>query len=436
MVWSMALRRADGRTSGGSRLLRVSSLRLTACLVLTAVAVAGCASLPFHRAMTEEQSEMARIPGYPQNVRFWGDDLPEDIVEIIRERYDQVAKRLEANGDAAPDVDPPAANMLALSGGADDGAYGAGLLVGWSEAGDRPQFELVSGVSTGALIAPFAFLGSDYDAELERVYTTLSSDQIFLTSVFDALSGIISGASLADTRPLRNQIERQLTQDVLDAIGEEHRKGRRLLVGTTNLEAQRPVIWNIGAIAASGRPDRLRLFHDVILASASIPGVFPPVVIRVDSQGDRFSEIHVDGGVTRQVFLYPTQLNRGIMQEAGAFRETRRLWVIRNTRVLPQYQKLEPNFFSLSGRSVSSLIKSQGTGDIFRLYVLARRDGLDFNLAFVPDEFDAASQELFDPVYMRALFDLGYQRARNGYPWKKRPPGIPDGSEPQPASLN
>lgn len=405
---------------------RFSRGTIIAAIIAAAAHLGGCASVALdHAPLTEALSETAVVPGYPTRIRSWGDELPEDVVEIIRRRFDQVAARPELAANASGEQ---TAHLLALSGGADDGAYGAGLLVGWTAAGTRPRFELVSGISTGALIAPFAFLGPDYDDQLREVYTTLSSDKIFLISVFDAINGAIRGASLADTRPLRKQIETYYTQDMLDAIAREHRKGRRLLVGTTNLEAQRPVIWDIGAIADSGQPDRLKLFHDVVLASASIPGVFPPVLIEVTANGRRHTEIHVDGGVSNQVFIYPTQLDGEIFRQAGGLPKDKRLWVIRNTKVLPEFEPMRPRFLDIAGRSVSSLIKSHGFGDIFRLYVMAKRDGFDFNLTFVPDEFDVVSNELFDPVYMKALFDLGYARAFSEDTWRKTPPGVPAGT--------
>ena len=291
----------------------------------------------------------------------------------------------------------------------------------------------MTGISTGALTAPFAFLGPDYDDELRAVYTTISAADILEERSY--LGAILQDAA-ADNAPLRRTVARYFDQALLDAIAAEHRKGRILLIGTTNLDARQPIIWNIGEIAASGRPGALALVHDILVASAAIPGAFPPVMIDAEVDGEGYQEMHVDGGASAQVFLYPPSLDiRARDRAAGSTRE-RRAYVIRNARLDPDWAQVERRTLSIAGRAVSSLIQTQGVGDLYRIYLAAERDGLDFNLAYIPRSFTTPLKEPFEALYMRELFELGYAMARDGYPWAKAPPGFtaPESTRPSSAT--
>jgi predicted acylesterase/phospholipase RssA len=208
----------------------------------------------------------------------------------------------------------------------------------------------------------------------------------------------------------------------LEEVAAEHRKGRRLWIGTTNLDAERPVIWDMGRIATSGRPEALQLFRTVLLASAAIPAVFPPGFIKVAANGSEYEEMHVDGGATREVFLVPTQFMASQADRSLGFNPIRRAYIIRNGHVAPEYKVVKARTLSIAGRAVSSLIKSQGVGDLYELYLFSKRNGIDYNLAYIPADFHDTSTQAFDPVYMTKLFDLGYQMAAAGYPWQKTPP--------------
>jgi predicted acylesterase/phospholipase RssA len=245
-----------------------------------------------------ERYRAAEVPGFP-DVRAFYDGT-------YRPGRAELAAFIEARRAAR--LDPDRFTILALSGGGADGAYGAGFLKGWTEHGSRPVFDVVTGVSTGALIAPFAFLGSDYDGELEAFYTGVSTDSVLTFTLFRAVFG---GSAVADTEPLRQILMATVNTDLTARIAAEHRKGRRLLVATTNIDSQRPVIWDLGAIAATGRPDAPALIRKVVLASASIPGAFPPVLFPVEANGEAFQEVHVDGGVTLSIFAYPPSVNLG-----------------------------------------------------------------------------------------------------------------------------
>jgi predicted acylesterase/phospholipase RssA len=312
----------------------------------------------------------------------------------------------------------PPVYFLAISGGGDNGAYGAGFLNGWTAAGTRPEFKAVTGVSTGALIAPFAFLGPKYDYVLERVYTTTSQKNIFKKR--GLIKGVF-GDAMADSRPLADIIAEYVNQQLLDELAAEYAKGRILLVGTANLDSLEPVIWNMTAIAASKDPRSIPLFRSILLASASIPGAFPPVMIDVDSGGTRYQEMHVDGGTMAQVFFYPPSINLQQQQRQ------RTLYVIRNARLDVDWSNVERRTLSIAARAIGSLTRTQGIGDLYRIYATTQRDGIDFNLTYIPPTFNTPHMEEFDTSYMRQLYAVGMQAAQSGYRWQKYPPGFEPG---------
>jgi predicted acylesterase/phospholipase RssA len=384
--------------------------------------LSACATPPLHTAVPESASHQASVSGFPSSIRFWADEAPSNIGAMIRERI--AAYRTANQSYFQKNKTYPPLHYLAISGGAYDGAFGAGLLYGWSETGKRPYFAIVTGVSTGALIAPFVFIGPEYDSKIKELFTTTNSSNIFVGSAWSVLDGITGGLALTDNAPLARKIEEAITTEIMEKIAAEHNKGKRLFIGTTNIEAQRGVIWDIGAIANSGNPAALTLIHKVMLASSSIPGVFSPVFINVEVDGKSYSEIHADGGVTSQVFIYPLKLQRSVIDEFVHYRLDRHLYIIRNSKVTPEYKTLEPGFFALSQRSIETLTKYQGLGDLFRLYVGAQRDGVDYNLAYIPADFTAESTEVFDPEYMSKLFDVGYSLGTQPNHWMKKPPGV------------
>ena len=285
---------------------------------------------------------------------------------------------------------------------------------------------MVTGISTGALIAPFAFLGAAYDGELQEAYTAYSTKDFFEKRLL--LTALTSDAAV-NTEPLQGLIAKYVDEEMLQTIAGEYRRGRQLFIGTTNLDAERPVIWNIGAIAVSGAPNALELFRQVVLASASIPAAFPPVFIEVEAGGQVYDEMHVDGGGTSQVFLYPAGLEWGRIIERLEVTGTPNVYVIRNAFLEPSWAAVEPRLFSIAARSIASLIRTQGIGDLYRIYLKTQRDGVNYNLAYIPDDADLKPKDEFvDPEYMRQLFDLGYRLAKAGYPWHNAPPGFETGS--------
>ena len=317
----------------------------------------------------------------------------------------------------------PTAHLLSLSGGGDNGAFGAGLLVGWTAHGDRPKFKLVTGVSTGALIAPFAFLGSDYDSALTDVYTNINPSKVY-EKRFIATAALTEDA-LSDSTPLYETISHYVDETMLARIAAEYQKGRLLLIQTTDLDAGRPVLWNIGAIAASGDPKSLGLIRHVLLASASIPAAFPPVLFDVEANGKTYQEMHVDGGAVSQAFLVPPSLNtRDVLQRSGFQRKAVVAYIIRNGRLTAEWSDVDRLTLPIAEKAVSTLINYNGVGDLYRMYLVTQRAGATFNLAYIGDDFNAKHPEDFDQGYMRALYRFAYEKAVKGYPWGHAPPGF------------
>ena len=379
-----------------------------------AVVLTGCSSVPERTPLPLDLVNQAVIPGVP-DARFWGDEWPKYSVERL-ENFTEA----DAAANYAAIYNQPH-HYLAISGGGANGAFGAGLLEGWTASGTRPEFTMVTGISTGALTAPFAFLGADYDDEMKTLYTTTSTADILNER---NLLTVFWSDSIADTQPLRKLIEHYVTTELIEAIAVEHRRGRRLFIGTANLDAGRAVIWNLGAIAASDHPRKASLIHDVLQASAAIPIAFSPVVIPVEANGQRYDEMHVDGGTMSQVFVYPAAIDwRQITKKLKVVGRPQ-VYVIRNSFVDPDYRGVKRNLLPIASRSIDSLIRAQGVGDLYQIYSLCVRDGNDFNLAYIPADFTQEPAEDFDPIYMSALFERGYQMARAGYPWKTVPPGF------------
>lgn len=366
-------------------------------------------------AVPAELTRKAEIPGIP-GARYW---VREDLEPFVRDMIAAREREVAARSRAGQTGELPPVELLAVSGGGDGGAFGAGLLCGWSDSGARPSFKAVTGVSTGALIAPFTFLGPEYDHVLRTVYTSVKPLDI---AAKRSILAAINNDGMADNRPLWGLISRFVDASFLAKIAEAHANGRILLIGTTNLDAREPIIWNMGVIAASGAPGALDLFRSILLASAAIPGAFPPTMVRVEADGRFYNEMHVDGGASAQVFVYPPRM-RGVARSIGVdMTRSGRVYVIRNSSITPDWVPVQRRTISIAARAISSLINTQGIGDLYRIYTQTQRDGLDFNLAIIGADFQHEHKEEFETAYMQALFDYGYRQGREGYRWKKTPP--------------
>ena len=317
-------------------------------------------------------------------------------------------------------------SILSLSGGGAKGAFGAGILCGWSKAGTRPTFKIVTGISTGALIAPFAFLGSEYDKTIQQVYTTISTkDVLRMRARIFIREGI---DSLADSSPLEKLISEYVDEDVIQGVARAHAQGRRLYIGTTDMDANRLVIWNMGAIAAANTSIANKLFRKVLLASASIPILFPPVYIPVEAAGRTYEEMHVDGGVATQVFFYGQIFKIDeLLHDAGLSSLGHgRLYIIKNMQSLSSYEQVKSALIPIAKKTILSLLANQGIGDLYRIYTFAQREGIEFNLVYIPSTFKFKGRELFDIEEMKQLFDLGFNMGKSGEFWHEYPPGFVD----------
>jgi hypothetical protein len=378
-----------------------------ALVLLLVMAAAGCASLA-RTSFSLTQQDMAQIPGIP-NARFWGDASAEDLAPIIH------MDRMHAAAQKIGRMD-----FLAISSGASDGAFGAGVLNGLTAHGERPEYVFVSGVSAGALIAPLAFLGPRYDKELKRAWTSGIAEPLGEGGIFSILFSQESRRTA-----LHELVSSFVDEAMLRQIAEQHRLGRRLLVVTTNLDAQRPVVWDLGAIAASGSPNALALFRDVLTASASIPGAFAPTLIEVEAGGKRFNELHVDGGASVQVFTIPEAiLVHGLPGGRSKPSVPSRFFIIINNRLTPEFEVVEGATVPVLNRSLSSLIKTNSRLTLVATREFTRTRGIDFNLAYIGDGFPTEPKPSFETSYMNSLYRFGFEEAARGQAWHKDIPFV------------
>jgi Patatin-like phospholipase len=359
--------------------------------------------LPPRTPFTAAEDAVATIPGIP-NARFWADS--------------------EADFKNALPAEP--GPWLALSSGGEDGAFGAGLLVGLSAAGKRPDFAVVTGVSSGALMAPFAFAGSRYDEALKKAYTTVTAADIFE-------AGGSTGESFVNSWPLRDFIAKEMTPELMADVAAAYRAGRRLFIVTTNLDAERNVLWNMGAIAAHGGDDARKLFIQVLLASASVPGGFPPVLIDVEADGKRFAEMHVDGGLGGQFFVTPHSL---ISTTSDYRLPATALYVVVNTGLERDFKVVDRFAPSILTQAVGAAVKVDTRLMLTLSYAFAKRSDVPFNVASIPPSFVAPSQGSFDPKYMGALFQVGYEQGKSENAFSSEPPPYPnDATKPPPSQI-
>ncbi len=302
-------------------------------------------------------------------------------------------------------------NILALSGGGSYGAYTAGVLNGWSRSNTRPEFDVVTGISTGALIAPLAFLGQKYDFEMRRVYNEVGQRDVFRIRYW---ATIPFRDSVATSAPLRRIVENGVTDEMVIAIAAEHRKGRRLYVATTQLDSRRAVVWDLGAIAERGAGSR-QLIHDILLASCSVPGVFPPVPIDLELDGKPYTEMHVDGGVTAPVFVPPH-----VLQDAGPGAN---LYVIVAGKFFPEVARVQPRVLKVLSASGGALMHAHTRSDVSNLYHMAQLGGLNFHVVSLRQEFAAYDTGIgFDPNEMNRLYVEGVRVGIAGPIWQNGPP--------------
>jgi hypothetical protein len=381
-------------------------LRLLA-LLFAVLTLTACGSLP--RDVFTATDLAGEAPQGMNDIRFNASDAEAGI------RFADAARTRRAHQKTF--------DVLAISGGGSNGAYGAGILVGWSKTGERPEFDIVTGVSTGALTAPFAFLGPDWDRRLTEAYTSPDAEKILERRGID----LLFKPGFYDTKALRALVEKYVDPPLLYAIAMEHAKGRRLLIATTNLDTEETVIWDMGAIAARGDAASLKLFQDILVASSSIPGVFPPTLIEVQGKGRALSEMHVDGSVTIPFFVAPESLLLWTAPKVGEARPGH-VRVIVNGKVGGAFGFTRGGTLSVVGRSWLTMSKALLRTHLTASAAFARRNGGSLLYAAIPDDAAVDTSGLdFSADNRLTLFELGRRRAEMDVAWTEpvRPEDIP-----------
>jgi hypothetical protein len=334
--------------------------------------------------------------------------------EGVRLSVEEAEDSLMAAADRLAPLRAPwareAFNILAISGGAAGGAYGAGILVGLTRAGRRPDFAIVTGVSTGALIAPFAFLGPSWDDRLTDAYTGGHVADMLGLGRLAPGSGAIFRAETLD-----KLVAKYVDEEMLSCIAAEHAKGRRLLVATTDLDRQRTVIWDMGEIASRGGEEALSLFRTVLVASGSLPGIFPPKRIVCQADGVLYEEMHVDGGVTTPLFLMPEALLR--WRKLGQRLARSQVYAIVNTVLDQAPRTTQNNIAAILIRSFDTMLRFSYRHAIEVTAAFCARHRLPFSVASIPDPGEAFSMMSFDTASMRRNFDNAVERAMGDNLW-------------------
>ena len=374
--------------------LKYSRLYLT-----IAIALSGCTTLARHDHPPATAQSIVPV-GFSPSVRSQGIDWrlersPEEIIKGLR----------AAVTDGSLDV-------LALSGGGASGAFGAGALVGLSKAHTRPQFELVTGVSTGALIAPFAFLGPAWDPQLTEAFVGGLSSGLMQRRGLK----VLFNASVFEGEPLKKLIDTFVTQALVNEVASEAKKGRLLLVATTDLDKSETVVWNMGVIAAKGDESARLLFRDVLIASASVPGIFPPVMVPVsDSTGATYDEMHVDGTTTVPFFIAPEAIlvAPGLPWEA----QGGNIYIVINSELNVLPSSTPVNTLAIFERGFSSALAHTSRTALAQNANFAQKLGMTFHYTAIPSNDGFAGFLDFDASKMKSLFEYGSRCAANGQLW-------------------
>jgi hypothetical protein len=370
-----------------------------ACLVVAALSIAACAG-PARREHPIYWYDAAAPAGFPETVR----SVTEDRASFEKNTERFLARVRTASGGGV-------VNVLALSGGGAGAAFGAGALTGLTKAGTRPQFHVVTGVSAGALTAPFAFLGPAWDDELTESFSGQRSAKLVQFS----LTGLLFGSSVFKGKPLADLVNHYATEELLRAVAAEAAKGRLLLIATTDLDSERTVIWDMGAIALHDGPAALKLFRQVLIASASIPGLFPPVMIPVETSGTILEEMHVDGSTTASMFIAP-EIASILPDRLGALRGAN-VYVIANGQYGAATITTRVRTPAITKRGIEASLHSSTRGAVLGTFALATRNDMHFSVTAIPDDYPYNGLLDLKPERMRALFTFGANCAMRGELW-------------------
>jgi len=394
-------------------------------LALCALAlVAGCGTL-LRNPVPPDLAASATIPGMP-DVRAWPGSRSDAMERDLARSFVQ-----ESRSEFPVDADGKIHYAhLALSGGGANGAFGAGFLNGWTKTGERPVFKIVTGVSTGALMAPFAFLGPEFDDALREFYTNTSTRDVFIVgSMLRIAASALSGEAIADPAPLVALIARNVDEKLVARVAEAHARGRRLYIGTMDLDALRFVVWNMGLIASYGGPEAITLFRNVMLASSSIPIAFPPVYFDVVAGGQTYDEMHVDGAVGARVFYNEGLFGAGMIRTRGGHappegRED--IFVIHNGQLSTAPKPTRRSVSRIALRVLDAAGRAGMIGDLIRINALARAESASFHWVTIPEDIEIGGEEVFDRAQMRALYDAGLRAGATATIWRTVPPGFVD----------
>ena len=367
-------------------------------IVLTAL-LSACATVP-RTPYTAADVAGATVEGIP-NARIWADDSKALLTGLKQQ-----------TGGLRLGSDP---SLLALSGGGSEGAYGAGFLTCWTKTGTRPDFAVVTGASVGALIAPFAFLGPAYDPTVANMFTSGETSGLLKPA---GLAGLF-GSGLYKSEPLQRLVDHYVTRDLLDAIAAQYKRGRRLLVVTTDLDNQRTALWDMGLIASSDSPNALQAaFKTVLLASASIPGIFPPQLIPVEGRNGEFKEMHVDASVTSNVLAIPDAMLTSSFSFARGIHPN--IYIIINGKAGPDFSLVNDGVLSVFERSFETTLKANTRNSLIATSEYAKRHGWGLYATAIADSVPTTSPTDFSTTQMRALFATGCAQATS----KNRWPGV------------
>ena len=379
-------------------------------LIITCfLALSGCAHVRY--AVPENLVGKAIVIGMP-DIRYYV-DKPDSFSMMRKSLVDSFKDESKSDYLVGGIKTYP---VLIIGGGVSNSAYGIGLLKGWLEKGSRPVFKIVTGYSSGSIVAVATFSGNDYENRLAELFTSISTKDVVRQK---SLFGILFGDSINTSSLFAKKINDIMDENLMAKIAQEHKKGRRLYVGTTDLDAQGFVIWDMGALASKGSPDSVKMFRKIILASCSFPVMLPPVYFQVEAGGRRYDEMHADGGVVGGIF-YVDQLIEGV--ESRGFKT--RLYVLNCCYMSPHSKQVEDNLTAIISRTIETNGSAKMSGDTYRIYALAKEKKWDYNLAYIPEDFTPKQKEMFDKQEMQRLFKRGYDDAAVGYKWHKAPPGL------------
>ncbi|WP_246611891.1 patatin-like phospholipase family protein [Agarivorans aestuarii] len=388
--------------------LPLISIRSRFCLALLLFMAVGCSSPERNAA---QESELM-YPLATAGLRYWDGESTEITEHNIEQEYQSILDSRARNNGVGSDI-----YHLALSGGGVNGAFSAGVLNAWTANGDRPEFDLVTGVSTGAIVSVFAYLGSGYDSTLKNYYTETPMSSLFQVK---SIWSLLRGEAVLDTAGFEDQVRSYIDADIVKQLAEQRAKGRLLVIGTTNLDNEKMSLWDVGKIAQVGSDEAITLIQNIIIASSSVPGAFPAKSIVIDDGQQRFEELHVDGGVSRQVFLVPQWAYYNLPFE----RNPQHVFVIRNGLLKPHYQVTNNNLTDIGLRSISTIIRNQGIGDVEHIYHFAQHNQMSFRLAYIDNDFSKISDEAFTKEYMTSLYQYGYQKTIAESLWEDVPPSL------------